>query len=91
MPDHAIKYGGKGCRITIGLEDLGFQFRMNVHNTGKPVPERFRTRLFKKFGRFSQKDKGDSEGMGLGLFLVKQIIERHGGHIWYEAEENSYN
>jgi signal transduction histidine kinase len=88
---NAIKYGGKECRITIGFEDQGFQFRMNVHNTGKPVPEEFRDRLFTKFGRLSPKHKGNSEGMGLGLYLVREIIEKHGGHIWYEATHTGSN
>jgi signal transduction histidine kinase len=88
---NAIKYGGKGCRIAIGFEDLKFQFRMNVHNTGKPIPEEFRDRLFTKFGRISSKENGNSDSMGLGLYLVKEIIERHGGYIWYEATESGSN
>jgi signal transduction histidine kinase len=88
---NAIKYGGRGCKITIGFEDLQFQYRMNVHNTGKPVPEEFRNRLFTKFGRISSEKNGNSESMGLGLYLVKEIVERHGGHIWYEATERGSN
>ena len=88
---NAIKYGGRGCTITIGFEDLQFQYRMNVHNTGKPVPEECRDRLFTKFGRISSIKNGNSESMGLGLYLVKEIIEKHGGHIWYEATETGSN
>ena len=88
---NAIKYGGRGCRIAIGFEDLRFHYRMNVHNTGKPVPEKFRDRLFTKFGRISSKENGNSESMGLGLYLVKEIVERHGGLIWYEATEKGSN
>jgi K+-sensing histidine kinase KdpD len=88
---NAIKYGGRGCRITIGFEDLRFQYRMNVHNTGQSVPEECRDRLFTKFGRISSKKNGNSESMGLGLYLVKEIVEKHGGHIWYEATETGSN
>jgi signal transduction histidine kinase len=88
---NAIKYGGRRCRITIGFEDLQYQCRMNVHNTGKPIPEKFRDRLFTKFGRISSKDNANSEGMGLGLYLVKEIVERHGGQIWYEATNTGSN
>jgi signal transduction histidine kinase len=88
---NAIKYGGKECTITIGLEDLGLHLRINVHNTGKPVPEEFRDRLFTKFGRIATKDRANSDGMGLGLYLVREIIEKHGGHIWYEATHAGSN
>jgi len=88
---NAIKYGGRGCRITIGFQDLKFQYRMNVHNTGKPVPEECRDRLFTKFGRISSKKNENSESMGLGLYLVKEIVEKHRGHIWYEATETGSN
>ena len=88
---NAIKYGGRRCKITIGFEDLQYQCRMNVHNTGKPIPEEFRDRLFTKFGRISSKDNANSEGMGLGLYLVKEIVERHGGQIWYETTNTGSN
>jgi signal transduction histidine kinase len=88
---NALKYGENGGRISIDFEDLDFQVKMNVHNTGKPVPKKFRSRLFSKFGRISQKDNKSLEGTGLGLFLVKQIVERQGGRIWYEAEKNGSN
>lgn len=88
---NAIKYGGKGCKITIGFEDLGFHYGLNVHNTGIPVPEEFRDRLFTKFGCISSKDNEKSESMGLGLYLVKDIIEKHDGFIWYEATPTGSN
>jgi len=88
---NAIKYGGEGCKICIGFRGVGSYIRMNVRNTGSPVPENYRARLFTKFGRISSGDNAHSEGMGLGLFLVKQVIERHDGHIRYEADENGSN
>ena len=88
---NAIKYGGKGCRITLGFKDLGFVLKLNVHNTGRPVPEEFRNRLFTQFGRVSAKESRNSDSMGLGLYLVKEIIAKHGGHIWYEATKTGSN
>jgi signal transduction histidine kinase len=88
---NAIKHGGKGTRIAIGLKESKDHFMMNVYNTGTPVPEQYRSRLFNKFGHISRLHEGHSEGMGLGLYLVKQIVEKHGGNIWYEAKECGSN
>jgi signal transduction histidine kinase len=83
---NALKYGGKGTRLAIGLRECSDHFIMNVYNSGTPVPEEYRNQLFNKFGRISSQHNGNSEGMGLGLYLVRLIIEMHGGNIWYEAK-----
>ena len=83
---NAIKYGGYGCTIAFGYEDQGSFYRLNVYNTGSPIPEEKRSTLFTKFGRV----EGGTvrEGVGMGLYLTKEIIKRHGGDIWYEAKHN---
>lgn len=88
---NAIKYGDKGGPIAIGFEDHGSSYKFNVYNSGKPVPEEYRNKLFTKFMRLGNNGNGGTGGMGLGLYLVKQIIQKHGGDIWYEAEENGSN
>ena len=83
---NAIKYGGHGCTIAFGYEDQGSFYRLNVYNTGSPIPEEKRSTLFTKFGRV----EGGTvrEGVGMGLYLTKEIIKRHGGDIWYEAKHS---
>jgi signal transduction histidine kinase len=83
---NAIKYGGHGCTIAFGYEDRGSFYRFNVYNTGRPISEEKRSVLFTKFGRV----EGETvrEGVGMGLFLTKEIITQHGGDIWYEAKDN---
>jgi signal transduction histidine kinase len=61
---------------------------MNVFNIGTPIPEEYRSMLFSKFGRIPSKQNQNREGMGLGLYLVKEIIQHHGGCIWYEAMDD---
>jgi signal transduction histidine kinase len=85
---NAIKYGGKSCRIAFGFEDHGAYYRLNVYNSGPPVPREDRDKLFTKFFRGEVNGKESQDGVGLALYLIKEIIRRHGGDIWYEARHN---
>ncbi len=86
---NAIKYGDKGGLISFGCEDHGSYYKLNVYNSGKPIPEEARERLFTQFYRVG--GKVAFEGMGLGLYLTRKIIRKHGGDIWYEAKEYGSN
>ena len=83
---NAIKYGGDGITIAYGYEDHGSFYKFCVYNTGTPIPEQKRDRLFTKFARVG--DEPIREGVGMGLFLVKEIINQHGGKVWYEEIDN---
>jgi signal transduction histidine kinase len=90
---NAVKYGDKEGMITIGFEDRGSCYRLNVYNSGKPIPEEYRERLFTKFmgNRYGQKGKEGAGGTGLGLYLINKVIRKLGGEIWYEARESGSN
>lgn len=84
---NAIKYGGKGCRIAFGFQDHGSFYRLNVYNSGTPIPEESRDRLFREF---AQIDGGaeKKDGFGMGLYLIREIIRKHEGDMWYEPRED---
>jgi len=90
---NAIKHGEKECTISLGFEDRGSSYHLNVYNSGKPIPEEYRDKLFSEF--MQVRSRGDeyrnAEGMGLGLYLIKKIIQKEGGDIWYEATEDGSN
>jgi two-component system sensor histidine kinase/response regulator len=88
---NAIQYGGSGCTISFGFEKHATHYKLNVYNNGKPIPEECQSHLFTKFTRISEGNNGNSHGTGLGLYLIKEIIQKHGGDIWYEAKENGSN
>ena len=88
---NAIKYGDPGGTIAIDFEDHGPFYRLNVYNSGKPIPEEYRNKLFTKFISVGNYGNGRKGSMGLGLYLVKQIIQKYGGEIWYEAQEDGSN
>lgn len=84
---NAIKYGGRGCTIAFGFEDHGAFYRLNVYNSGFPIPEEYRDRLFTKFSHI---DGGaeKKDGFGMGLYLIREIVRKHEGDMWYEPREN---
>jgi two-component system CheB/CheR fusion protein len=84
---NAIKHGGKGCVMAFGCEDCKSYYKLNVYNSGAPIPENLRDNLFTKFHRIEKGGELISHGMGLGLYLTKQIIQKHGGEVWYEPKE----
>jgi signal transduction histidine kinase len=89
LVNNGIRHGGDGCTIVIDWHRQGNNSRLNVYNTGKPVPEEYRSLLFSKFTRKPRRAKGG--GMGLGLYLSRNIINKHGGDIRYEPTEDGSN
>jgi signal transduction histidine kinase len=87
----AIRYGDKGGRIVLDCENDGSYCRLNVFNSGKPIPEEWHDKLFTGFVRVGNNNNGGTPGMGLGLYLVKKIMQEHGGEIGYEAREDGSN
>jgi PAS domain S-box-containing protein len=73
---NAIKYGGKGCTISFGREDHGDKYVFNVWDSGPGVPPDKREKIFEKFE--------STASTGLGLAISRDLIEKHGGNLWYE-------
>lgn len=84
---NVVRYGGKGCLVSFGCEDQGQHYRLNISNSGEPVPEKLRNKLFTMFGCIGGTGGNAAAGTGLGLYLVREILLRHGGDIWYEANQ----
>jgi DNA-binding response OmpR family regulator len=87
---NGIKYGGDGCTIAVDFEADGSNCHLNVHNSGRTVPEAFRTMLFSYGAKMRQSRKG-REGLGLGLSLSRDILQHNNGDIWYEAKTDGSN
>ncbi|MBD3359962.1 MAG: GAF domain-containing protein [Candidatus Buchananbacteria bacterium] len=85
LMDNAIKYTDQGS-ITITLEKKNNSIVYCVKDTGRGVEPDEMPMLFKKFSRAKGAKLVHTEGTGLGLYIAKQIIERHGGKIWAESQ-----
>ncbi len=88
LVNNAIKYGTEGGQIRISARDKGEFVTIDVYNDATPIPPEMVSRLFKKFSRLDTPDKKKVKGTGLGLYITKQIVEAHGGHIFVEARDN---
>jgi len=88
--DNAIKYTPPGGKITVTLDYLKKtkEIEFKIQDTGVGIPVDQRERVFSKFFRGANVMRMDTEGSGLGIFITKNIIEAHGGKIWFESEEN---
>jgi len=85
--ENSIKYNIPNGRVVVSLErrqDAPF-VQINVADTGMGIPEEEIGKLFTKFFRGEKSVSKETEGSGLGLYIVKNIIRRHGGQIWVES------
>jgi signal transduction histidine kinase len=88
--NNGIKYGGDGCTIVVDFESQGANCRLNVYNTGKSIPEAYRSMLF-SHGAEMRRSKKSRRGLGLGLSLSRDILQDYGGDIWYEPASDGSN
>jgi len=85
--DNAIKYTLPGGEITIDFQTAGEFVQVSVKDTGIGISEENKKNIFTRFFRSGKAIKMETDGSGLGLFIAKGIIEKHGGRIWFESKE----
>ncbi|HWS85830.1 MAG TPA: HAMP domain-containing sensor histidine kinase [Pyrinomonadaceae bacterium] len=84
--DNAIKYSGEVKRISVTAETLGSHLSVEIADRGIGIPRAEQAKIFEKFYRVGDGLVHDVKGSGLGLSLVKHIIEAHHGTISVESE-----
>jgi len=85
--DNAVRYSRPGGEVTISLRYGKKEIELSIKDTGVGIPKDQQGRVFTKFFRAANVMRMETEGTGLGLFIAKNIIEAHGGKIWFESEE----
>lgn len=87
LVSNAIKYSPAHSGIQIRMAAEPGQVRWEIKDFGIGIPKADRSKLFEKFYRAGNVLAVETEGTGLGLYLVRLIVERFGGNVWCESEE----
>jgi signal transduction histidine kinase/PAS domain-containing protein len=87
LMENAVKYSPDGSEIVVTVEDKGDHLVTSVRDRGIGIPADELSQVFERFHRGRQVSSTNYGGLGLGLYISKQIIERHGGTIWVESAE----
>jgi signal transduction histidine kinase len=82
---NAIKYSSEGSPIEVTLEAAGDTFRVSVRDYGIGIPPEDLPKLFGRFVRGANARRAKIPGTGIGLFIVRMIVERHGGNVDVES------
>jgi len=77
---NAVKFGGPDVTITVRAEVQDGEVLVSVEDTGPGVPDEVKAKLFRRFER----GMGRGSGEGLGLFIVRTLVERYGGKVQVE-------
>ncbi len=83
--DNAVKYSPAGTEVTVQARPDEGQMVVSVTDCGIGIPEKERLKIFDKFHRVDNRDAKDAYGYGLGLYMVRLLVEAQGGEIWVES------
>ena len=92
--DNAVKHSPKGETVTVGIEMQNDELRMEnrgridlfVADHGPGIPAAEREKIFERFYRLGSELRRETQGVGIGLSVVKHIVEAHGGRVRVEGE-----
>jgi len=85
--DNGIRYSQSNGQLEIKIYSKPKKVIVSISDNGVGIPKEEQKYIFQKFFRSKNALKYQTEGSGLGLFIVKQIIELMGGKIWFKSEE----
>lgn len=86
---NAVKYSPRSTEVIVLLSQNDNEVVVGVKDFGIGIPQEHQNKIFSRFYRVQGSDDKTFPGLGIGLYICKQIIDRHQGKIWLESEAGS--
>lgn len=87
LTENALHYTKEGGSVDFKISKTKGNLRLTVKDTGIGIPNAEQSKIFERFFRASNANSMHPDGVGLGLYLAKHIIEKHGGTLGFESTE----
>jgi two-component system NtrC family sensor kinase len=87
---NALKYGREGGTISLDAAESADRITLSITNDSEGIPPEKMPLLFKKFSRLDGPEYAGKKGTGLGLYICKEIIAKHGGEIWVDSKAGQW-
>ena len=84
---NAVKYVGVGGKIDFDISRGASDILIKIWNNGVSIPKEAQSKIFTEFFRDDLAKKKESDGNGLGLYIVKSVLKKMGGKVWFESDD----
>jgi PAS domain S-box-containing protein len=81
--DNAVKYSPHGGQVMVSLQEQDGDFLVSISDQGIGISPEYLDHIFERFYRVHNTASHQYSGIGLGLYVARAIVERHGGRIWF--------
>jgi signal transduction histidine kinase len=86
---NAVQYGAAGGRVVVRLGKADSMVHLSVANSGPAIPSAMLTAIFEPYRRGQHDARADRTNLGLGLFIVKEVVRAHGGTVEVQSDGNA--
>lgn len=87
--DNAVKFTNEGGYINISMINTANDVEVHIKNSGIGIKSEELPKVFERFYKVDKSRSLDAKGAGLGLYIVKMMVEMHGGKIWAKSDDDS--
>jgi signal transduction histidine kinase len=87
LTDNAIKFAATGSVVAVALWKRGGAVFVSVQNTGETIPQEELPQIFDRFHKADGSRSSDRDGVGLGLYIAKTILDKHGEQIFVTSKD----